>query len=42
MVFLYIFLAMAFIIGSALVLLRTANMHKAPKDVKPQPYEADD
>ncbi len=42
MVFLFIALAMCLIIGSALVLLRTANMHKPPKDVKAQPYEDDD
>lgn len=42
MVFLFIALAMCLIIGSALILLRTANMHKAPENVKAQPYQDED
>jgi hypothetical protein len=42
MVFLFIFLAMCLIIGSALVLLRTANIPKIPKDIKAQPYAEDE
>lgn len=37
-----IFLMFMFIIGNALVLLRTAKKPKVPKDVKPQPYEDDE
>lgn len=42
MVFLFIGLAMCLIIGSAMILLRTAKMPKIPKNVKAQPYQADD
>lgn len=41
-VYLVIFLVLLFIIGNALVLLRTAKKPKVPESVKPQPYEDDD
>lgn len=31
-----------FVLGSALILLRSANFPKLPKNVKSQPYEDDD
>ena len=34
--------AVLFVLGSALLLLRTANLPKIPDHVKPQPYEDDD
>lgn len=42
MVFLFIFLAICLIIGSALVLLRTTNIPKIPKHLKAQPYQDDE
>lgn len=41
-VYLIVFIALSFIIGSALVLLRTAKLPKVPERVKPQPYEDDE
>ncbi|MCX7088509.1 MAG: hypothetical protein NTV00_10690 [Methylococcales bacterium] len=41
MVFLMIALAMCLIIGSALVLLRTANIPKIPPHIKAKPYQDD-
>ena len=41
-VYLIIFAVLMFIIGNALVLLRTANKPKVPDSVKPQPYQDDD
>ena len=35
-------LALAFVVGMAMVLLRTANLPKIPPHVKPQPYADDD
>ncbi len=35
-------LALAFVLGSALILLRSSNLSKLPKDVKPQPYQKDE
>ena len=34
--------ALMFVLGSALLLLRSAKMPKIPNTVKPQPYEDDD
>jgi len=34
--------AIMFVLGSALLLLRSAKLPKIPDTVKPQPYEADD
>lgn len=34
--------ALLFVLGSALLLLRSANSGKIPEGVKPQPYEDDD
>ena len=34
--------AVMFVLGSALLLLRSAKMPKIPDTVKPQPYEDDD
>jgi hypothetical protein len=34
-------IALLFVLGSALILLRTANMPKIPKNVKSQPYDED-
>ncbi len=42
MLFLFIFLAMCLIIGSAMILLRTANLPRLPKGVKSQPYRDDE
>lgn len=42
MVFLFIALAVCLIIGSALVLLRTAHIPKIPGHIKAQPYQKDD
>jgi len=39
LVFIVVFL---FVLGAALILLRTANSGKLPESVKPQPYEEDD
>lgn len=39
MVWLIIVLALALIIGNALVLLRTAKKPQASKEVRPQPYD---
>jgi hypothetical protein len=35
-------LAIVVVLGSALVLLRTARKPRLPGSVKPQPYDADD
>jgi hypothetical protein len=35
-------LALLFVLGSALLLLRSAKIPKIPDDVKPQPYQNDD
>ena len=35
-------LAVLFVLGSALVLLRSAKMPKIPDNVKSQPYDEDD
>jgi len=40
--FLFIVLAVVLIIGSALILLRTAKTPKIPDSVKAQPYEDED
>jgi hypothetical protein len=42
MLIFFIVLAIILIVGSAMILLRTANMPKIPKNIKPQPYEDDD
>lgn len=42
MLWLCLFLAACLIIGSAMILLRTAKPPKIPPSVKAQPYEADD
>ncbi|WP_200882620.1 hypothetical protein [Methylobacter sp. BBA5.1] len=34
-------IALLFVLGSALILLRTANMPKIPKNINPQPYDED-
>jgi hypothetical protein len=34
-------IALLFVLGGALILLRTAKMPKIPKNVKSQPYEDD-
>jgi|GEM_PF-292917 hypothetical protein len=34
-------IALLFVLGGALILLRTARMPKIPKNVKSQPYEED-
>lgn len=34
--------ALLFVLGSALILLRSAKMPKIPDNVKAQPYEEDD
>ena len=34
--------ALLFVLGSALILLRSANIPKVPDNVKPQPYEKDE
>ncbi len=34
--------ALVLVLGSALILLRTANMPKIPDNVKAQPYEDED
>jgi len=34
--------ALLFVLGSALILLRSANTHKIPKDLKSQPYDDED
>lgn len=34
--------ALLFVLGSALILLRTAKMPKIPPTVKSQPYDEDD
>ncbi|GAB6141363.1 hypothetical protein JCM14076_20920 [Methylosoma difficile] len=31
--------AFMFVLGSALILLRSAKLPKIPKDIKPQPYD---
>ena len=38
----FILLAVVLIIGSALILLRTARSGKLPKNIKAKPYEDDD
>ena len=38
----FIFLAVILIIGSALILLRTAKKPKVPDSVKAQPYQDDE
>jgi hypothetical protein len=35
-------LALLFVLGSALLLLRSAKIPKIPDDVQPQPYQNDD
>jgi len=35
-------IAILFVLGGLLMLLRSAQMSKIPKGVKPQPYEDDD
>ena len=35
-------IALLFVLGAALLLLRSANSGKLPENVKPQPYEDDD
>ena len=35
-------IAVLFVLGGALLLLRSANAHKIPDNVKAQPYEEDD
>ncbi len=42
MLFLFLALAAVLIIGSAMILLRTANLPKIPKNLKAQPYQDDD
>lgn len=42
MAVLFIFLAVVLIIGSALILLRTAKQPKLPDSVKVQPYQDDE
>ncbi|MCX7098199.1 MAG: hypothetical protein NTV43_09895 [Methylococcales bacterium] len=34
--------ALLFVLGSALILLRTAKLPKIPDTVKPQPYQDED
>lgn len=34
-------IALLFVLGGALILLRTAKIPKTPKNVKPQPYDED-
>jgi hypothetical protein len=34
--------ALLFVLGSALILLRSANSSKVPDNVKPQPYDHDE
>jgi hypothetical protein len=34
--------ALLFVLGSALILLRSANIPKVPDNVKPQPYDQDE
>jgi len=34
--------ALLFVLGSSLLLLRSANIPKVPKGVKPQPYKDDE
>ena len=38
----FVLLAVCLVFGSALVLLRTANKPRVPKDFKPGEYEDDD
>lgn len=42
MLFVFIFLALCLIIGSAMILLRTANIPGIPKHLKAKPYKDDD
>ncbi|MEQ1621586.1 MAG: hypothetical protein ABL919_09280 [Methylococcales bacterium] len=35
-------IALLFVLGGALILLRSANSHKIPEGVKAQPYDEDD
>ena len=42
MALLFIFMAVILIIGSALILLRTAKKPKVPDSVKAQPYQDDE
>ena len=35
-------IALLFVLSGALILLRSANAHKLPDNVKAQPYEDDD
>lgn len=35
-------IALLFVLGGALILLRSASAHKLPDNVKAQPYEEDD
>lgn len=34
--------ALLFVLGSALILLRSAKIPRIPKNLKPQPYDEDD
>ena len=40
-IFIFI-IALLFVLGGGLLLLRTANSHKIPNNVKAQPYQDDD
>lgn len=35
-------LALLFVLGGALILLRSANTPRIPKDLKPKPYDEDE
>ncbi|MFU8790167.1 MAG: hypothetical protein ACNA7G_14145 [Methylobacter sp.] len=35
-------LALLFVVGGALILLRSANAHRLPGQIKAQPYKDDD
>ncbi len=39
---LFTIFVLGFIVGGILILLRTANVSKIPKNIKAQPYEDDD
>jgi hypothetical protein len=38
----FFIVALLFVLGNALILLRSANTSKIPDTVKPQPYDNDD
>jgi uncharacterized protein YceK len=42
MFLIFLALAVALVLGNAMVLLRTAKKPKTPDSVKPQPYSKDD